>query len=222
MNTKSPIPFTDNFDHLQAFTGWLKTRLSRLAAERRTAELAAYDVTGQARTVGAKPVVAVEEVERRLNELKTAEEQADKTFKTRLEAHRKDPNAAVLGIDKAAEEFNLDEAERMILMACAIPAIGETYAEDAFIDAMPSFYGGLTVEILINVLEPESLKQRMEFRKYFRGDAPLVKHGLVTVDHVSRFKIPADFPAAVVSITSKGLSAVTGIDGLDAREGDAE
>jgi len=206
--------FRDEFDFLAIAFAWLTALVVKLQLKRKLAEIRNDHISGNryTSTVGKQHQVPQDETERQLAEATEQEASARADLDARLEAHRGHPDARRLALDCLADKHDLDRREQLVLLANLPAAIGHDLAEDVLLDWAPGRYGGggLAIDALISLMEPEGLRERVAFRDYFSPDSRLVSSGLIVVDHVRGEIAPAEVLDAEVKLSGKAWQALAG------------
>jgi len=199
-------PFTSDIDHISAEIEAVTARCNRHKALR---DLDGDHVLSRYRlgVLGTIETTATEEERRRLHAAEATEKTAAEALAARLDLTRK--TGTVLALDALCADLQLDHVERTTLVLALIPAISRELA--SCFDGISSHgYGSdtVSVEALGNYLELD-LGDRLNLRRYFGADAPLVKHCLVTVD-LGFTSAPQDWPEATIKLTTKAFEAIIG------------
>lgn len=207
-------PFENDADFLDTMWELFATRSRRLAAtkERRDAE---QDVAQEFRRGrGGGRVGDGDDVVDRFAALTAREERQQAQLDARLAAHRADPSAQPLGLDRLAEAHDLNEDERTVLLAAYCVALSEDLASYCF-DALGTGFAGLgSPEFVMRLTGATSTADRVRARSLFLETGKLVRSGLVTVDYRRNDDPqPEDLLWSRVRITQSAFDAVSGISG---------
>ena len=178
----SARPFKNDAEMLDCAFAWLTTRARRLTLERETRDAARND-TGAVYRICDRPRNAAPEDEaaERLEALRVLEDQQHGELHARREAHRADPTARPLGLDRLALTNELGEDEEMILLTVVCGAISEEMANVLYGDLAVGFYGNATLEGVSRMLDAQTTADRLRVRRMLRDDAPLVKGGVAVI-----------------------------------------
>jgi hypothetical protein len=148
---------------------------------------------------------------RRLEMFRAREDRQRDALRTRLKEHRAEPGARMLGVDRLAETHDLGEEARMVLLSCFCSAVSEELAEAVHGDLGVGMYGSQSVEGLLRLLDAQSIANQVRLRRHFATDAPLVKAGLILIDHYrSDPTAPEDLLACRVRITQAAWDVLVG------------
>ncbi len=129
----------------------------------------------------------------------------------RLKAHRADPGARQLGLDRLTMTHDLGDDERTILLAAFCFALSEDLSNHTFDDVGSGFGGNGSVEFYCRLLEAVSTRERLRARRHFQPDGRLMKAGLITIDWMRNIDPqPEDLLWCRVRITQKGFDAMSG------------
>lgn len=209
--TDRATPYSGDAEYIDDEITWLTTKAQRLAAEFDLRE-AERDPGCHGTRVGRrhKPVAA-DEARRRVSAHHEQEIALRSAVDARLHATR--TVGTTLGLDQLCIECALDGAERLALLAALMPALGEKLTQavlgglDSYIVTSP------TVELLLLLAEAKTVAERLKVRAMFESpEAPLVKHGLVTMEYHGREASPADLPGAMFTLTEGAFRAILGLD----------
>jgi len=200
-------PFTTAIDLLEAEITAAIARCNRIGVERKLAD----DHRDDRHRVGVVGEVAAtldEEERRRLRAARVGEDTAQATLEARRTITRE--AGVVVGLDALCEQHGLTDEDRGALVITAIPAVAPELAA-CFDGVSIHGYGSdlASIESVANYLEL-GFVERIALVARFRGDAPLVQHGLINVD-VGRTANPQDWTDAVIKITSKAFGTMTGV-----------
>jgi len=206
---QEPAPFAGNAQYLEQEAAFLKLRVARLAEEKRAKEAEAEECGGDPAHVGRAGRVGSREARCRVVELREMEQELRRNIDARLALHRADPSRPVLGLDCVCSQHSLSDAERLVLIALAIAALGRTVCDD-ILGSLPDFYSSLSVCNAAHILDPVDLGGWLTHRKLFHPGAPLVRSGLVKVNLIRVEAGPADFMTAEVYVTAAALGAIVG------------
>jgi hypothetical protein len=171
-----PEPFADDDEYLSEHLDYLASRVQRLAAAKELREIVRREPSGP------QPGID-DDLLRRLEMFQAREDRQRDDLNARLQAHRADPGARKLGIDRLAEAHALQEEACMVLLSCFCSAMSEEKAEAVHGDLGVGMYGSRSVEGLLRLLDAQSIADRVRLRRLFSPEAPLVKAGLVLIDH---------------------------------------
>ena len=191
-------------EHLDEVAEWLHVRSARIDADRqlRGAEAANRELDELYR--GQPP----EKLRCRLVLLREAEDQLHEDLGRRLDAHRMGPYPA-LGIDSICEESRLTEDERFVLVATAIASISTTVG-DATFGPLYSSYSGMQISDIAQLLGAITPSEWLAYRRLFLPNSPLLKNGLVVVDHVPQG--PEDLMGVSLSVGRETFALITGTE----------
>lgn len=207
-------PFTSDADYIEyALEGFLAARVARIAAERDLLD-AVRCPTPRADRILCRPRKAQPEeaVQTKHLEALAVEAQVTADYKARLEAHRETRGAFVLGIDRTVEAFGLNDHERLVLLSLAAPCIGQEFAERILAGLeLRCFGGGMLVENLLTLLDPETVAQRVQFRSYFHRTSRLCESGLLTIDFGSHLRTPDEFLENQVRLSPYAFGCLLGL-----------
>lgn len=199
----SARPFADDAEFIDANFNLFATRSRRLAAAREC---------WKAQQGGPDDQPCQSALDR-LAALTAREERLQAELDRRLSAHRADPNARQLGLDKLAMTHDLGEAERVILMAATCFAVSEEAASFAF-DEIGTGYGGTgSVEFYCRLLGADSTGDRLRARKHFLPAGRLIRSGLVSIDTMRNTDLqPEDLLWCRVRITQVAFDIIVGAE----------
>ena len=204
----SAEPFA-NESFLDSAFGLLAIRVKRISAERELYE-AEMRERGDPNTVGRTHRVADEDAARRATMLREVEEEQRQMLDARLEAHRADPDAPTLGIDRLTQKHGLSPDERMVLLSALSYAVSEQMSEDIHGDLGVGMYGSATVEGLMRLLDAKTVGDRLRARRIFAPAAPLVKGGLIVLDFYRGGAHPEDVIGARTKISDTAFDVLVG------------
>ena len=129
MSTKF-TPFENDPEYIEQELNWLRARCRRIAVIRELREAEEEDDSfAGAKGVGRRRKVAEDEGGRRLAQAVTLEERLREELDARLTAHR-EGGRFTLGLDRVCGEAGLGQEERLALLICLLPALGEEVAAD--------------------------------------------------------------------------------------------
>ncbi len=203
-------PFEDGlWGHLEAFMAATKIRCQRISLENRLAE-AQGGKSPPPDYMSDDDTDNEDDLQQQVTDLRTQEKDAFATFAAREAAHRATPVRGPLPINTVCQEADLNEQERFILLALTIPCFGEELAKAVYDPLDRIYYRGLTVEALVALLDPANLKARLDARKLFHSDAPLVNSGLIHIECGHGAVQPEDLWDARVYLTWAGFARVLG------------
>jgi len=207
------VPFTSDAEHFQYFfEGVLSALVARLATERDLLNSVRHPTPIADRILCKRKPSPVPEAESRHIEALALEAWVTAEYRERLDLHRRTPGAFVLGIDRTVEAYDLDEPERIVLLALTASCIGQEYAERILAGLeLRCFAGGMTVENLISLLDPDSLAERIRFRAYFHRDSRLCQSGLIGITFSSDLRSPDEFLEGVVRLSPYGFGCLVGV-----------
>ena len=199
-------PFANSIELLQAeIEGWVTARSHRLVAEKELVE-AGVPPTNHITSIGRREATAQEELRRRLALLTATETNIRAEIDSRIEAT--EATGIDLGLVRTCREHDLDDVERNALLLCFVQAVGGSAVEPLEGVGLYGF-GDVSPDLLGRYSELD-FAERLSLRVRFAGDGRLVRAGLVAVD-VGRTAYPADWPTASLKLTSKGFTALTGV-----------
>ena len=205
-NTK---PFANDAEFLDQAFDLLAVRVQRISASRELRE-AEMRMRGDPNTVGRSHRVADEDAARRAAMLTVLEAEQQQVLDARLEAHRADPDAPVLGIDRLADKHGLSADERMVLLSASSFAVSEQMSEDIHGNLALGMYGSQSIEGLMRLLDAQTVGDRLRARRIFAPTAPLVRGGLIILDYQGREAQPEDLIGARVQITRGAFDVLVG------------
>ncbi len=211
MTHNSNEPFTDATMLDLAFA-WLTTRARRLTLEREIRDAARGD-TGAVYRICDRPrsTVPEDEAAERLAALRAREDQQHAELHARREAHRAEPTARPLGLDRLVLTHELGEAEEVVILAAVCGAISEETCNVLFGDLGVGFYGSMTVEGMSRLLDAQATTDRLRVRRLLAPDAPLVKAGLIVIDQFTREPLyPDDFLGGRIRVTEPTFWTLVG------------
>ena len=209
----SPKPFKSNSDFLQTYYEILRLRCARIDLRRQLREDETVVHVRHRRRVGRSQQTVTQELRRRLRQVTAEEKKKQAEIDARLQAHRSDENAPELGIERIED---LAEKERMVLLILSIPTISGNMAEEV-IGSVSRWRSSLSVDNLIDILDPENVEERISIRTIFPR---LIERELITLSHHFRESSPEDSLSAGVSLTWEVCSTITGIQAPDQEEPD--
>ena len=201
-----PKPFDDDLELLEAEVEFLRCRASRaMVEERMLAAIHEMDTGGDRQDDGSR----ICDHQSRLLLIKDREQALRGEIDDRLRVHRQELARPRLGLDRLTESHRLSPEERMLLVAAAIPAISQTLAEATFHD-LSSMFGALSTEDLARLQCPVSAREWVRARRMLVADAPLVKEGLLVVEH-DETGTPSDlWPTSAVHVSPRVFRLLTG------------
>jgi len=176
--TRPPTPYENDAEYLEHELAWLHERAARIAAEKQ-AEIAGRTACDTAPSSRAGRDSA-RESRCRAVELRESEQRLRADIDARLAFHRTHAVRPWLGLDALCDSAELSPDERLVLLAAAVPAIGQRIADDVLGD-VGTFYGALSVSDLVVLLAPSGPAGWLRARRIFRPDAPLRRHGYLVV-----------------------------------------
>ncbi len=92
------------------------------------------------------------------------------------------------------------------------PAISPSFAEGVLSGLELRFFGGgLTVDDLVTLLDPENLSDRIKFRAYFHRASRLNQSGLISISFHSGLNKPSDFLEGQASLSPLGFAYLLGL-----------
>ena len=200
-------PFEDDAAYLDMyFNDYLGSRAQRLAAER--------ELRGILREAEGSTRGQDDDLMNRIGALRAREERNHEVLHARVEAHRADPAARPLGIDRLSQKFHLDldpDAE-MVLMSALCAALSEEMFEAVHSDLGTGMYGSQCIEGLLRLLDAKSVGDRIRLRRVFAAaDAPLIRCGLIVLDALRNDEIlPEDLLGARVRLTQVAFDILVG------------
>ena len=89
-------------------------------------------------------------------------------------------------------------------------AVAEELAESIHGDLEAGGYGAPTVESLMRLLDAKSVADRVQLRRLFRPDGPLLKGGLVILDCYVKDAMPDDLLSSRIRLTTRAFSTLVG------------
>jgi len=99
----------------------------------------------------------------------------------------------------------------MVLLSCFCSAVSEELAEAVHGDLGVGMYGSQSAEGLLRLLDAQSVADRVRLRRLFGPEAPLVKAGLILIDHYrSDPTAPEDLLGCRVRITQAAFDVLVG------------
>jgi len=209
MNPNQPVKsFENNAEYLDAAFDVLTLRVQRIAAEREQRE-AKTEIRGGPHTVGRARLVAEDDANRSIATLRKSEVEAQAFLDARLEIHRADNDAPMLGIDRLAQQ-GLTDDERLVVLSLSSYAISEEMSEAIHGDLGTGMYGSQSVEGLMRVLDANTVADRLRVRRLFAPEAPLVRGKLVVLDYLGREAEPEDLIGARVKLTTTAFDTLVG------------
>lgn len=207
------VPFQSDADHLECFfEGYLAVRVARIASERDLWNAARFPTPKADRILLKRKPSPVTEAEALHLDAVAEESLATAEYTARLEAHRRTPGAFALGIDRTVEAYGLDERERLVLLALVAPCVGQEFAERVLAGLnLRCFGGGMLIENLISLLDPESLAERIKFRGYFHRSSRLCTSGLIGITFSSDLRSPDEFLEGQARLAPYAFGCILGL-----------
>lgn len=206
------IPFENDAEFLDALWTVFSTRARRLALARQRRQADDDEAAEWPRRKGRRhrPDDEDDDLER-LAMLTAREERQASDIEARLKAHRADPTARPLGLDRLAMAHDLGEQERDVLALATCFALSEDLAEFVCTDLGTGFSGNGSVEFYSRFLGCDSTEDRVRVRRIFAPSAPLLKAGLVTLDRMrSESSEPEDLLWCRPRITQAAFETIVG------------
>ncbi|GMV42248.1 MAG: hypothetical protein AMXMBFR64_39640 [Myxococcales bacterium] len=207
-----PEPFGSDAEYLDALWALFSTRARRLALarQRRQADDDAASEWPRRQGRRHRPDDEDDDLER-LAMLTAREERQASDIEGRLRAHRADPKARRLGLDRLAMAHDLGEQERNVLALATCFALSEDLAEFVCADLGTGFSGNGSVEFYSRFLGCDSTEDRVRIRRIFSPSAPLVKAGLITLDRMRNESLePEDLLWCRPRITQSAFDTIVG------------
>ena len=206
-------PFATDAEYVEyTLTGFIAARVARISAEKALWNATRSPSPKSNRILCRKKTSPANEAEQRVNEALVREAHAVVEYAQRLEAHRQTPGSIKLGFDRTAEAFAINRDEELILFALCAPAICPSFAERTLGGLeLRYFSGGLMVDDLITLLDPESLSDRIKFRQYFHRASRLNQHELISITFHGGLKTPDEFIEGQVKLSPVGFGFLLGL-----------
>ena len=210
-DTNNPQPFDSDAEYLDMAFAALVARARRIGAEHQQTEDAHSRVPWDCRSLGRQGTVGDEESRRRIEqELLVEERRLQDHLEGRLAVHRADSSREPLGIDMVCKEANLDEQERMVLLACTALAISPDVAKELSEGLGCGLFSRFGIEAAIRLLDPSGSGDWLKCRALFHRSSRLVSAGLITIEYPSTTFSPGDLLMATIEVTSRAFSVITG------------
>ena len=204
---KTPIPFTDDLDYLEANLELVRARCDRLRAAREHAENHARR-SPSVLLVGDAGVAECPEYRRIVGPLKANEDQLRESIDARVAANAE--TGPELTFEVVATRHELDEVDRAALWLAVLPiALGEEAAGNLLdgVGGSGRFYS-LTADVLAGYCELD-LRARLGLRRRFLPGGRLIDAGLMTADTRGDLR-PDEWPGTSFHLTDAGLAAIVG------------
>ncbi len=197
------IAFQTDAEMLDCQFEWLTTRARRLTLQREIRNAGRGDADAVYRVCEPRPAFDTDDLTpERVASLRALEERQQGELHDRLVAHRADPSVRTLGLDRLVLTHDLGEAEEIIVLTALCGAISEEKCAELFGDLAVGYCGNMTVEGVSRLLDAQTTADRLRVRRLLAADAPLVKGGVVVIDHFTREPLyPDDFLGARIRVT---------------------
>ena len=183
-----------DLDVMEAELAWVEARCQRLIAEK-----ALTDLANDPPSRGGGGRLTPDQARHRLTRARADEHRA-RDAADALARH------ADIGLERLCRLYALDERERVALVLASAPAFSERFSE-LYAELGTSY--GLSVETLFTFLGL-SMRERVEARRMFRREGPLLAHELVALGLRDRYRHPEELLSAEVNVTSRTFRALVG------------
>lgn len=204
---KTSIPFQSDAEYLACEFEFLRARAARISAEKSGEIARKHEECGDAQRPGR---TSSREARCRALELRQQEEGLRAEIDARLAVHRADESAPKLGLDKLCGQHSLDERERLLLLAVAVPGVHHRIADEVFGELIGGF-GPLTISEAITMLDPQGVGDWLSARKLFWPDAKLRKAGVVVLDIVRGLAGPQSLMVRDVTLSFAAWATLIGV-----------
>jgi len=200
--------FKDDPDYLQREMDWLRTRVRRIAQERKARD--AHDEEEYEPDRLVRPGrVGSRDARLQAVELLERERALRNKIDARLDLNRTQRGAPTLGLDVVATEASLGAEERLILLTALPYGIAQNVAESV-LGEFSRHWGAISVADAIGVLDPKNISDWLRFRRMFRPSAPLVEHGLIEVGKADGSVGPDTLMCSDIRLTLDAFSKIVG------------
>ena len=205
-------PFANDAEMLDLAFTWLTTRARRLTLDREIRDATRNDIGAVFRACDRRRTQDIDdEAPDRAAALRALEERQHGELHERREAHRADTAARPLGLDRLSLLRQLCEDEEVVVLAALCGAISEEGSTVMFGDLAIGYFGNMTVEGVSRLLDAQTTADRLRIRRMFQDDSPLVKGGVIVVDHLTREPAyPDDLLGARLRLTDRAFATLVG------------
>lgn len=207
MTSLNATPFASPQALIAAELQWLAARTSRLKVEADLFRIENEIILNSTRVGEQHRPIAADEGRRVAVMLRQQEDKSRGDIDSRRKAGKP------VGIDAVSEAAGLCDEERLALILATVPCLGEQFTQrvlgplDSYVVSNPS------VEMVLLTTEAEAIGDRLKILAMFDGpDVPLVRAGLISMDHSSRDACPATLPGAQFSLMADTFRALIGIE----------
>lgn len=198
--------FDNDGEFINVACGWIHSRVTRLALEKKLRDAEHAFQTGDDDYRGTP----AGKLRCQVMLAREAEEKLYSDMEARLDAHRVEPGLPLLGVDRVTEESHLINEERLLLLTALIPAISQPLAEQ-ILGNIGSFYASVSVSDLIQILDPKGPGDWIAARQYFQPKAPLIRDGHLVLDtNQGDIERPDNLLTSDVFVSMKTFVILTG------------
>ena len=201
--------YPDSPSYLDEELRWVRTRVSRILAERQLQGAMEEETDGDPAYTHRPGRLDSRELRCRVFELKETEKKLRNEINARLDLNRTQRGAPPLGLDEICKEFDLSAEERIVLVTCLPLAISQRVAEMT-LGEMLHHWGSIAVSDLVAVLDPQGLGDWLRYRALFRPHSPLISHGLVTLGKPGGEVQPSTLMCSDVSLSLDCFARMVG------------
>ena len=207
-------PYATDLAYLSHELEWIRRRAQRIEADRMASELYSGEPEGGYARVRRERVDA-ETAERLARHAREVEVELRQTIDGRLTQTRQrflQGEGPQLALDKLCALHGLDDFERTVLLLAAAPGFSSSF------DRVWAQVGGdnlrsLCVEVVLAFTET-GFAERIERRRTFVSQAPLVAGDLVEIGYHGRLPSPQQFLQMDVELSHWCFSTLVGREGL--------
>ena len=213
-NTSDCVSYTCDLDYLADELSWVRARCERIAAARTVATLGTDEEEEQYGRNRREPLDAAT-AKRRLRNAERSENALRQAIDARLTATRQAHargNGLELAIDRLCRLHGLDAFERTVLLLGAAPGFSTTF-EKCWEAVSTIRHASLCVEVALAFAEV-TLPERIERRRSFVSQAPLVAGDLIETGNHGRLPGPEAFLTMSIELTHWCFSALVGRQAL--------